>query len=53
MKDQRAEISRVPEVTIFFWIIKCLATALGETIADQMGSVLGDSEGKHLLSLDV
>ena len=35
-------------MTIFFWIIKCLATALGETMADQMSTVLGDSEGKAL-----
>lgn len=27
-------ISRVPNVTFVFWIIKCLATALGETMAD-------------------
>ena len=26
--------SRVPQVTIFFWVIKCLSTAMGETLAD-------------------
>lgn len=41
-------VARVPQVTIIFWIIKCLATALGETMADQMTSSLGDSRGKAL-----
>ena len=48
IKDERKLASRVPEVTFFFWIIKCLATALGETMADQMATVLGDSQGKAL-----
>ena len=26
--------NKVPEVTIFFWIIKILATTVGETAAD-------------------
>ena len=30
----RKVVSRVPEVTIFFWIIKVLATTVGETVAD-------------------
>jgi uncharacterized membrane-anchored protein len=38
----------VPEVTVFFWFIKCLATALGETMADQMTTLLGDNEKKAL-----
>jgi uncharacterized membrane-anchored protein len=29
--------SKVPEVTIFFWIIKILATTVGETAADFLG----------------
>jgi uncharacterized membrane-anchored protein len=31
---RRVELSKVPEVTIFFWIIKILATTVGETAAD-------------------
>lgn len=27
-------LSKVPEITIFFWIIKILATTVGETVAD-------------------
>jgi uncharacterized membrane-anchored protein len=34
-------LSKVPEVTIFFWIIKILATTIGETAADYLSSNLG------------
>jgi uncharacterized membrane-anchored protein len=30
----RQMLNKVPEVTIFFWIIKILATTVGETAAD-------------------
>jgi uncharacterized membrane-anchored protein len=33
-------LSKVPEVTIFFWIIKVLATTVGETAADFLGENL-------------
>jgi uncharacterized membrane-anchored protein len=33
-------LSRVPEVTVFFWIIKILATTVGETAADFLGTNL-------------
>ena len=32
----RTLLSRVPEVTLFFWIIKILATTVGETAADNL-----------------
>jgi uncharacterized membrane-anchored protein len=32
----RTVLSRVPEVTLFFWIIKILATTVGETAADNL-----------------
>ncbi len=34
-------LNRVPEVTIFFWIIKILATTVGETAADFLNTTLG------------
>src|SRR5262245_19437248 len=34
-------LNRVPEVTIFFWIIKVLATTVGETAADFLNDNLG------------
>lgn len=37
----RFEWSKVPEVTIFFWIIKILATTVGETAADYLNMTLG------------
>jgi uncharacterized membrane-anchored protein len=34
-------LSKVPEVTAFFWIIKVLATTVGETAADFLNDTLG------------
>lgn len=34
-------LSKVPEVTIYFWIIKILATTVGETAADYVNMTLG------------
>ena len=34
-------LSKVPEVTIFFWIIKVLCTTVGETFADFLNFNLG------------
>lgn len=33
-------LSKVPEVTVFFWIIKILATTVGETAADSLNTLL-------------
>src|ERR1051325_7325972 len=37
----RQLFSKVPEVTAFFWIIKILATTVGETAADFLNDHLG------------
>ena len=37
----RRLLSKVPEVTVFFWIIKVLATTVGETAADLLNDHLG------------
>ena len=42
-RDQRTLLSKVPEVTIFFWIIKVLCTTVGETFADFINGRLGDN----------
>lgn len=34
-------INKVPAVTLFFWIIKVLATTVGETVADYLNITLG------------
>ena len=36
-----ALLNRVPEVTLFFWVIKILATTVGETAADFLNTTLG------------
>jgi uncharacterized membrane-anchored protein len=33
-------LNKVPEVTIYFWIIKVLATTVGETAADFLNTHL-------------
>jgi len=41
-RSQTARVlNKVPQVTIFFWIIKILATTVGETAADFLGVNLG------------
>ena len=44
--EQKEILSKVPEVTLIFWIIKILATTLGETGGDAMTmSFLGETTG--------
>lgn len=38
--DNGSLLSRVPEVTIYFWLIKVLATTVGETAADYLDTNL-------------
>ncbi|MHB8261793.1 MAG: COG4705 family protein [Bacteroidia bacterium] len=43
MKDifrQREMLNKVPKITLFFWIIKILATTVGETAADYLSETL-------------
>ncbi len=35
-KEQESVLSKVPEVTLIFWVIKILATTLGETAGDAL-----------------
>ncbi len=37
----RAPLSKVPEITLYFWIIKVLCTTVGETAADFLNEDLG------------
>src|SRR5689334_20594654 len=32
----RQLLNKVPEVTLYFWIIKCLCTTIGETMSDNL-----------------
>jgi uncharacterized membrane-anchored protein len=36
LTSARSLLSKVPEVTLFFWIIKVLCTTVGETVADTL-----------------
>ncbi|HMF04814.1 MAG TPA: hypothetical protein VKH17_08370 [Acidimicrobiia bacterium] len=40
-RPTRKMLNKVPEVTVFFWIIKVLATTVGETAADYLSVDLG------------
>ena len=37
----RALLNKVPEVTLYFWVIKILCTTVGETFADYLNDTLG------------
>src|SRR3954467_6476159 len=37
----RAMLNKVPEVTLFFWVIKIMCTTVGETAADYLNDNLG------------
>jgi uncharacterized membrane-anchored protein len=37
----RTALNRVPEVTVFFWVIKVLCTTVGESAADYVNETLG------------
>lgn len=37
----RQMLNKVPEITVYFWVIKILCTTVGETAADYINSTLG------------
>lgn len=37
----RRLLNKVPEVTIYFWVIKIMATTVGETVADYLNDTVG------------
>lgn len=37
----RQMLNKVPEITVYFWIIKVLCTTVGETAADYLNTTLG------------
>jgi uncharacterized membrane-anchored protein len=38
---QRRMLNKVPEITVYFWVIKVLCTTVGETFADNINENLG------------
>jgi uncharacterized membrane-anchored protein len=50
----RTLLNKVPEVTLFFWLIKCLCTTIGETFSDNLVSKWapgGDNATAHVLQI--
>src|SRR5690348_1547413 len=47
----RQLLNKVPEITLYFWIIKCLCTTIGETFSDNLTTSWagGDSASVHAL----
>jgi uncharacterized membrane-anchored protein len=47
----RQMLNKVPEVTLYFWVIKCLCTTIGETFSDNLTSTWagGDNASVHAL----
>src|SRR5690349_16974658 len=39
--DARQMLNKVPEITVWFWVIKILCTTVGETFADWINMTLG------------
>src|SRR4051812_50005674 len=37
----RTMLNKVPEVTVFFWVIKILCTTVGESFADYVNETIG------------
>jgi uncharacterized membrane-anchored protein len=37
----RRMLNKVPEITLYFWVIKILCTTVGETFADNINENLG------------
>ena len=50
----RQMLNKVPEVTLYFWLIKCLCTTIGETWSDNLVSKWapgGDNASPHQLQI--
>ena len=48
----RLMLNKVPEVTIWFWVIKILCTTVGESFADWINMTLGVGLVNTALTLD-
>ena len=48
----RQMLNKVPEVTLYFWIIKCLCTTIGETFSDNLTTTWAGGENASVHALD-
>jgi uncharacterized membrane-anchored protein len=49
----RTMLNKVPEITVFFWVIKILCTTIGESAADYINETLGFGLGPTTLLMTV
>jgi uncharacterized membrane-anchored protein len=49
----RQLLNKVPEVTLYFWIIKCLCTTIGETLSDNLTTSWAGGDNASVHKLDV
>jgi uncharacterized membrane-anchored protein len=48
----RQMLNKVPEVTLYFWAIKCLCTTIGETLSDNVTTTWAGGENASVHALD-
>lgn len=49
----RSAWNKVPEITLYFWVIKVLCTTVGETVSDYLNATVGLGINKTLLTMGV
>jgi uncharacterized membrane-anchored protein len=49
----RPMLNKVPEVILFFWVIKCLCTTIGETFSDNLTTTWAGGSNPSVHALDV
>ena len=49
----REMLNKVPEVTLYFWVIKCLCTTIGETFSDNLTTTWAGGDNASVHALDV
>ncbi len=48
----RQMLNKVPEVTVYFWLIKCLCTTVGETFSDNLTSAWAGGDSAPLSKIN-
>ena len=49
----RQLLNKVPEITLYFWAIKCLCTTIGETLSDNITTTWAGGDNASVHGLDV
>jgi uncharacterized membrane-anchored protein len=48
----RQMLNKVPEITLYFWLIKCLCTTIGETLSDNATTTWAGGDSASVKALD-